>query len=113
MGNIHVHSQLLGPLHESNPQADWLKHFVVCWIQEAAKDHTLHHQNATALRLQLHIPPETADSTGIPYKPPRQAIVRHSHQVLKSQLHKLQQEEYKYSFPLYILNYALYLIILL
>lgn len=111
MGHIHVDSQLPGPVHEGNAQADWLTHLTLCSIQEATKDHVLHHQNAIPLPLQFHIPYETAHSTEIPYNPQGQTIVQHFHRVLKSQFHKLQQGEYKYS-PFHILNHAVLIILI-
>ena len=51
----------------------------------------------------------TAHSTGIPYNPQRQAIVKRAHQTLKIQITKLQEGEFKYSSP-HVLQYSLFVL---
>ena len=46
-------------------------------------------------------------STGIPYNPQGQAIVKRTHQTLKSQIAKWRQGEFKYSSPHHVLHHIL------
>lgn len=222
VGHVRAHSNLPGPVHESNALADSLTKTLVGTVQAAKENHALHHQNATALRFQFRLPREAAraivrecavcpevhpapkmgvnprglrpndlwqmdvthiasfgrmayvhvvvdtfshviwatartgeavkdvtqhlcacfavlgcpkaiktdnapaytskafqsfcsmfsisHSTGIPYNPQGQAIVERSNQILKTQISKLQQTEFKHSSPQYILNHALFVL---
>ena len=49
-------------------------------------------------------------STGIPYNPQGQAIVKRTHQTLKNQITKLRQGKFKYSSPHHVLHHALFVI---
>ena len=61
IGHIRAHSGLPGPLNALNDLADSLtKVTVASAFEEARASHSLHHQNATALRYQFQIPRESA-----------------------------------------------------
>ena len=61
IGHIRAHSGLPGPLNALNDLADALtKVTVASAFEEARASHSLHHQNATALRYQFQIPQESA-----------------------------------------------------
>ena len=61
IGHIRAHSRLPGPLNAFNDLADLLtRNTVATVIEEARASHSLHHQNATALKYQFQIPRETA-----------------------------------------------------
>ena len=61
IGHIRAHSGLPGPLNALNELADSLTRISVASVfEEARASHSLHHQNATALRYQFQIPRESA-----------------------------------------------------
>ena len=61
IGHIRAHSGLPGPLSALNDLADSLtKVTVASAFEEARASHSLHHQNATALRYQFQIPRDSA-----------------------------------------------------
>lgn len=60
IGHIRGHSNLPGPLVAGNAKADLLTRTVYNVIEQATKDHQLHHQNSAALRAQFHITKEQA-----------------------------------------------------
>lgn len=61
VGDFRAYSILPGPLQEGNHQADLLtKPKVFSAMEKARVSHSLHHQNASALRLQLKISREAA-----------------------------------------------------
>ena len=61
VSHIRAHSNLPGPLHTFNQEADLLTQTIVASAFEDAKaSHAMHHQNATALRYQFHIPRKSA-----------------------------------------------------
>ena len=61
IGHIRAHSGLPGALNAFNDLANLLtRNTVASVIEEARASHSLHHQYATALRYQFHIPRETA-----------------------------------------------------
>lgn len=64
VAHIRSHSNLPGPLAEGNAKADQLTNYVAFPVQtpvsQAQDAHKLHHQNATALRLQFKITREQA-----------------------------------------------------
>ena len=61
IGHIRAHSGLPGPLNSFNDLADSLTRTTVASVfKEARASHSLHHQNATALRYQFQIPQESA-----------------------------------------------------
>ena len=67
IGHIQAHSGLPGPLNALNDLADSLtKVTVASAFEEARASHSLHHQNATALRYQFQIPRESAQRLFIP-----------------------------------------------
>lgn len=61
IGHIRAHSGLPGPLNAFNDLADALtKITVASAFEEAQTSHSLHHQNAMALRYHFQIPRESA-----------------------------------------------------
>ena len=67
IGHIRAHSGLPGPLNALNDLVDSLtKVTVASAFEEARASHSLHHQNATALRYQFQIPRESAQRLFIP-----------------------------------------------
>nr|XP_027787622.1 uncharacterized protein Ervk-19 [Marmota flaviventris] len=60
IGHIRGHSNLPGELSQSNALADSLTRPQILTVQGATASHALHHQNASALRQQFHIPRESA-----------------------------------------------------
>ena len=59
IGHIQAHSGLPGLLNALNDLADSLTRTTVASVfEEAQASHSLHHQNATALRYQFQIPRE-------------------------------------------------------
>ena len=61
IGHIRAHSGLPSPLNAFNDLADLLtRNTVATVIEEARASHSLHHQNATALRYQFQTPGESA-----------------------------------------------------
>lgn len=61
IGHLWAHTQLPGPLVESNCAADLLTHLVVSDpVSEAWASYALHHQNSQALRYQFNLTREAA-----------------------------------------------------
>ena len=61
IGHIRAHSGLPGPLNSFNDLENSLTRTTVASVfEEAQASHSLHHQNATALRYQFQIPRESA-----------------------------------------------------
>lgn len=60
VGHVRAHTMLPGPIHEGNYAADSLTKVVALSTEAAQRSHALHHQNASALRFQFHLPREAA-----------------------------------------------------
>lgn len=65
IGHIRAHSQLPGPLHEGNAKADQFTRLALLITEEdktkeATQSQSIHHQNASDLRLQFNITREAA-----------------------------------------------------
>ena len=70
-GHIQAHSGLPGPLNVFSGLTDSLaKVTVTPAFEEARASHSLHHQNATALRYQFQIPQESTREIVLAYTSP-------------------------------------------
>lgn len=59
-GHLRAHTGLPGPLSMGNQIADSHTRVFLSQVEAAQQSHALHHQNSNTLRLQFHIPRETA-----------------------------------------------------